>query len=166
MKDFLLDIVPIIISVIALISSVIIGKKQVTISKQQIEISKQQANTQNKVELYLLSQPITLKNANGSVPDKALPAIYIRNIGANVVYLEKYTFNGREFPLGKEVLPPVSSCDGFRYIYLPTDGTDHVSLKIFFLDWQNQKWQTTGYADLKNGIWEITYSPCEKRAEN
>lgn len=37
-----------------------------------------------------------------------------------------------------------------------------VSLKVLFHDWQNQKWQTEGYADLRNGIWEITYSPCKK----
>lgn len=158
MKEIITDILPIVISTIALISSVLIGKKQV-------EISKQQANAQNKVELYLLSQPITLRSAKGDVPDQILPAIYIRNIGANVVYLENYTFNGREYPLGKNVLPPVSAYDGFRYIYLPTNGTDHVSLKINFLDWQGQKWQTTGYADVKDGQWEVTYSPCERRAE-
>ena len=158
MKEMIIDIIPIVISIIALVSSVLIGKKQV-------EISKQTADSQNKVELFLLSQPITLRNAKGDGPDTILPAIYIRNIGANVVYLENYTFNGREFPLGKCVLPPVSAFDGFRYIYLPTDGTNHVSLRINFLDWQNQKWQTTGYVDLKDGIWEVTYSPCERRTE-
>lgn len=158
MQGNILDIITIAISVIALISSAIIGRKQV-------QISKQQADAQNKVELYLLSQPITLRSAKGDTPDQVLPAIYIRNIGANVVYLENYTFNGREFPLGKNVLPPVSAYNGFRYIYLPTDGTDHISLKINFLDWQNQKWQTTGYADFKDGLWEVTYSPCERRSE-
>jgi hypothetical protein len=158
MRDIIIDVIPIVISIIALISSVLIGKKQV-------EISKRQDDAQNKVELYLLFQPITLRSAKGDVPDRVLPAIYIRNIGANVVYLENYTFNGREFPLGKNVLPPVSTYDGFRYIYLPIDGTNHISLKINFLDWQNQKWQTTGYADLKEGIWEVTYSPCERRME-
>lgn len=157
-ENIIIDIIAIAISVIALISSAIIGRKQV-------QISKQQADSQNKVELYLLSQPITLRSAKGDAPNRVLPAIYIRNIGANVVYLENYTFNGREFPLGKNVLPPVSAYDGFRYIYLPTDGTDHISLKINVLDWQNQKWQTTGYADFKDGLWEITYSPCERRTE-
>jgi type II secretory pathway pseudopilin PulG len=158
MQEIIIDIIPIVISIIALISSVLIGRKQV-------QISKQQTDAQNKVELYLLSQPITLRSAKGDAPDQVFPAILIRNIGANVVYLENYNFNGREFPLGKEVLPPVSSYDGFRYIYLPTDGTNHVSLKINFLDWQNQKWQTTGYADFKDRAWEVTYSPCEKRTE-
>ena len=158
MKDLIMDIIPIVISTIALISSALIGKKQV-------QISEQQADAQNKVELYLLSQPITLRSANGDIPDRVVPAIYIRNIGANIVYLENYIFNGREFPLGKNVLPPVSAYDGFRYIYLPTDGTDHVSFKINFLDWKNQKWQTTGYADFNDGLWEVTYSPCERRTE-
>lgn len=158
MQEIVIDIIAIAISIIALISSALIGKKQV-------EISSQQADAQNKVELFLLSHPITLHSAEGTVPDKVVPAIFIRNIGANVIYLENYTFNGREFPLHKHVLPPVSTFDGFRYIYLPTDGTNHISLKINFLDWKNQKWQTTGYADFKDGIWEVTYSPCEKRME-
>lgn len=154
----LLDILSIGISFIALISSVIIGRKQV-------QISKQQSDAQNKVELYLLTHSITIRSNDETVPDEICPAIYIRNIGANIVYLENYTFNGKKYPLGKEVLPPVSAYDGFHYIYLPTDGTDHISLTINFLDWQDQKWTTTGYADLRNGIWQITYSPCEKRME-
>lgn len=154
-KNIVLEVLPILISVIALISSALISRKQIKISQAQVDL-------QNKVELYLLSQPITLKNANGTTPDIVKPAIYIRNVGANVIYLEKYIFNGKEYPLGEEVLPPVSAYDGFRYIYLPIDGTNHVSLKVLFHDWQNQKWQTEGYADLRNGIWEITYSPCKK----
>lgn len=154
MQKIIIDIIPIVISTIALISSILIGRKQV-------QISKQQADMQSKVELYLLFQPITLHNANGDTPDSVLPAIYIRNIGTNVVYLEKYIFNGKEYPLHKEVLPPVSAYDGFHFIYLPTDGTTHISLSIDFYDWKNQLWTTKGYADFKNGIWEVTYSPCE-----
>ncbi|HJK33074.1 MAG TPA: hypothetical protein O0X11_03665 [Methanocorpusculum sp.] len=159
MNEWLLDTLPIVISIVALVSSAIIGYKQVNISKLQSDL-------QNKVELYLLCMPITLHSANGEQPDQVFPAIYIRNVGMNVLYLENYVYNGNEYPLGKEVLPPVSAYDGFRYIYLPTDGTTHISLKINFLDWQYQKWQTTGYADLQNGVWDITYSPCEKRTEN
>lgn len=156
MKEIITDILPIVISILALISSIKIGKKQVEISKQQVD-------AQNKVELYLLSQPITCRSATGDVPDKVLPAIYIRNIGANVVYLDKYTFNGREYPLRKEVLPPVSAYNGYHYIYLPTDGTTHVSLTIDFYDWKSQLWQTAGYADLRDGIWEISYEPCRQK---
>ena len=47
-----------IVSVLALISSMQIGRKQ-------YELSKWQAEAQNKVELYLLTQPITLKSADG-----------------------------------------------------------------------------------------------------
>ena len=78
MKEILTDVLPIVISTIALISSVLIGKKQVEISKRQVEISKLQADAQNKVELYLLSEPITLRKADGSVPDKIVPGIIIR----------------------------------------------------------------------------------------
>lgn len=151
----MLNILSIIISILALISSAIIGKKQV-------ELSQKQSDAQNKVELYLLPQLVTVKGANG-MPDKLAPVINIRNVGNNVIYLDKYLFNGRVYPLGKEVLPPVSIYDCFHYIDLPTDGTIHVSLEILFHDWQNQTWKTTGYADLRNGVWEMTYSPCERQ---
>lgn len=154
----MLDIFTLIISIAALLSSFYIGKKQ-------YELAQMQAVAQNKTELYLLVQTITLRDASGKQPDKALPAIYIRNIGNNVVYLDKYLFNGREYPLGREVLPPVSSFDGFHYIYLPTDGTMHISLEIDFLDWTSHRWKTKGYADLNDGIWKVTYSPCERSQE-
>ena len=147
-----------IVSVLALISSIQIGRKQ-------YELSKWQAEAQNRVELYLLTQPITLKSADGIQPDQSVPAIYIRNVGGNVIYLERYLFNGREYPLGKEVLPPMSVCEGYRYIYMPTDGTTHVSLQIYFEDWQKKQWMTKGFADWEDGIWKITYQPCVRCAE-
>lgn len=154
----ILNILTFIVSILALISSIQIGRKQ-------YELSKWQAEAQNKVELYLLTQPITLKSADGIQPDQSVPAIYIRNVGGNVIYLERYLFNGREYPLGKEVLPPMSVCEGYRYIYLPTDGTTHVSLQIYFEDWQKKQWMTKGFADWEDGIWKITYQPCVRCAE-
>lgn len=152
----ILDITSIIVSICALISSVYVGVRQVRISKVQIDF-------QNKVELYLLTGHYTLRDVDNIISDRSVPAIYIRNLGNNVIYLEKYIFNGREYPLGEEVLPPLSKYDGFRYIDLPTDGTTHVSLNIYFKDWQKRLWQVDGYADFKDGKWEITYSPCKKR---
>lgn len=151
--NILIQVTTIAISLLALITSVYIGIKQVKISKVQNDM-------QNKVELYLLSQPITISHAYQNTPDILRPALYIRNIGSAVVYLERYIFNGREYPLGKEILPPVSAYDGYRYIFLPTDGTDHVSFEIFFLDWQNNPWKTSGYADFINYVWEVIYEPC------
>ncbi|MBQ7895187.1 MAG: hypothetical protein IJ364_01355, partial [Oscillospiraceae bacterium] len=65
------------ISILALISSVLIGVNQVKISKLQTDM-------QNKVELYLLSEPITLRKADGTVQDKIVPGIIIRNIGKSI----------------------------------------------------------------------------------
>lgn len=151
----MLEIISIIISICALVSSVYVGIKQVRISKMQIKF-------QNKVELYLLTGPITLHNIDNIAPDETRLAIFIRNIGNQVIYLEKYTYDGKDYPLSNEVLPPVAAYDGFRYIFLPRDGTTHISLKITFKDWQKQQWQTIGYADFREGKWEVTYSPCEK----
>lgn len=142
----MLDIISIIISICALISSVYVGIKQVKISKAQVDF-------QNKVELFLYA----------GVHVNNIPVVFIRNIGNNVIYLEKYIFNGQEYPLGKYVLPPVSTYDWYRYINLPTNGVSHVSLKIEFEDWTGQKWQTVGYADYKDDSWELKYSPCERR---
>lgn len=149
----ILNVLTLIVSVLALISSFWIGRKQ-------YELSRLQAAAQNKVELYLLSQPITLKDAGGVQPDQIVPAIYIRNVGGNIIYLKRYRFNGRSYPLGQEVLPPMSVCEAYRYIYLPTDGTTQVSLQIYFMDWQSAEWKTEGCADLENGVWNITYLPC------
>lgn len=152
----IIDIISIIISVCALISSVYVGIRQVKISKMQVDF-------QNKVELYLLAGQYTIHDADNVIPDRIVPAIFVRNLGNNVIYLEKYVFNGRTYPLGEEVLPPLSKYDGFRYIDLPTDGTPHVSINVYFRDWQKKLWQVDGYADFRDGKWEVTYSPCKKR---
>lgn len=154
--EMLLNIVTVIISLLALLSSAYIGYMQMKISKTQMDF-------QNKVELYLIDEYITIRDSSGTYPDKKIPAIIIRNIGSNVVYLEKYIFNGREYPLETEVLPPVSAFEGIRYIELPTDATKHVSFTIYFKDWKCNPWKTTGFADWINGKWEIKYSPCGKR---
>lgn len=154
----ILEIISLIVALLAFVTSAYVGYRQVRISQLQ-------ADMQDKVELYLLAEPITLRDAKRETADKVFPGMFIRNIGNNVLYLEKYTFNGREYPLGKEVLPPVSSYNGFHYIYLPTDGTTHVSFTIFFFDWKKRAWKTEGYADLREGVWEITYTPCEQRKD-
>lgn len=149
-----MDVIAIIISGLALISSVYIGIRQIKIDQQQMEM-------QDIAELYLLADSLTIRYRNGD-SEETHPVIYIRNIGNNVVYLQKYIFNGREFPLGKYVLPPVASFDGFRYIFLPESGMNHVSFEIFYQDWKKRNWHTVGYADLQNGGWELTYSPGER----
>ena len=127
-----------------------------------MKISQIQADFQNKVELYLLVGIHAYQDINGDIIKK-IPAIVIKNVGNSVIYLEKYVFNGREYPKGRSIIPPTSSVNDACYtIELPTDGTPHVSLQISFQDWQGQKWDVTGYADLKEGFWELTYSPCVK----
>lgn len=112
--------------------------------------------------MYLLVQLIALTDVNGSPLDGKPPVINVRNVGNNVVYLDKYLFNGREYPLGREVLPPLSAFDGYHYIYLPTDLT-YVSFEIDFYDWRNRLWKTKGYAGFQDGIWKITYPLCEQK---
>ncbi len=139
---------------------VAISESQSVLQQKQVSISQAQIDFQNKVELYLV---VALEPIQGGF----VPAVYIRNAGNGVVYLTKYELNGKEVPMNKFVLPSMSICNNAYYsISLPIDGTPHFSLKIQFEDWQNLKWKTEGYIDYQNGIWELTYSPCERRKED
>lgn len=151
-----MNVVSIIISALALIASVIIGIRQISIDKKQSDLA-------TKIELYISVAPVRVFDGNEKEPKEILPAMSIINISAGVVYLEKYLFNGREYPLNEEVLPPASYTNALHYIYLPTDGSDHVSFQVFFKDWQGKLWETTGYANLINREWRITYQPCKER---
>lgn len=151
-----MDWISISISILALFSSAYIGYRQMKISQLQVK-------AQNKVELYLLTEIITYKDVEGKNEEKSVPSILIRNIGGNVVYLQKYYFNDTEYSLGEEVLPPVSYLDGYRYIHLPTNGLKDSTFEIYFKDWQGNNWVTTGKANLNNGIWSLTYSPCKMK---
>lgn len=148
-----LSIISIVVAVLALISSTCVGIQQVKINKEQLELN-------NKVELYMKSDAIELREMNKDNSGLLVPGIIIQNARSNTIYLEKYFFNGNEYPLGKEVLPPISECGAYHYIYLPTDDRTHVSLEVFFLDWHSKEWKTVGYADYQNGQWVLTYSPC------
>lgn len=194
-KNVILNILPILISALALLSNYKIGKKQVSIGElqselqknqiaidklqttlqekqvevsklqtdlqvKQIEISQMQIDFQNKVELFVFATVYT------PYPGTNIPAIFIKNAGNNVVYLIKYDLNGQERLQNMYVLLPISVCNEVCYrIDLPTDGTTHFSFKLDFEDWKKQKWQTKGYVDFRNGIWELTYSPCERLKE-
>ena len=151
-----MNIAPIIISVLSLIASVIIGIRQISIDKKQSDLT-------SKIELYISFAQVGVFEGNEKEPKKILPAMSIINISAGVVYLEKYLFNGREYPLNEEVLPPAAYTNALHYIFLPTDGTDHVSFQVSFKDWQGKLWETTGYANLLNREWRITYQPCHRR---
>ena len=148
-KDIIINVLSIAISLVALFSSIVIGKKQV-------EISQAQSAFQNKVELYVLSAFRTHKGLDE-------PIIVVKNLGNNVIYLEKFVLNGSEHLTEEFIIPPVTSeHDACYIIAYPQDGTDHVSFQIVFRDWNNQAWNTTGYSDLIEGSWKLTYSPCEK----
>lgn len=156
----MLEIITIVVSLFALATSFYVGVKQVRISQTQMEM-------QNKVELYLLVDSCIHRDKNGEKPDQEVPAIFIRNVGSSVIYLEKYIFNGREYPKGKTVIPSVSAfSNAFYWIELPTNGVTHVSLEITFLDWKMRPWKTVGYADFKDGKWEISHTPCERIIRN
>ena len=114
------------------------------IGRKQYELSKWQAEAQNKVELYLLTQPITLKSADGIQPDQSVPAIYIRNVGGNVIYLERYLFDGREYPLGKEVFAADVCMRGLSLYLFADRWNDSCFAANIFRGLQKKQWTTKG----------------------
>lgn len=149
------EVLTIVVALLALLSATLIGKKQNKINEILLKL-------QDSVELYILSNPITIRDLTGEQKDKIVPGLYIRNLSQSSIYLSKYLFNGRDYPLYDEVLPSVSQYDSFHYIFLPTDGTTHVSFEIFFLNWKREEWRTKGYADFIDKQWKITYEPCKR----
>ena len=127
-----MEIISIVISVFSLAASVYIGIRQVRIDKKQSDLA-------TKVELYITFAPVRVirvdipnanldatsnnlaghNNADSSSmpPNSLLPSLMIKNISSGVVYLDKYLFNGREYPLDAEVLPPVTAVDAYHYIF-------------------------------------------------
>lgn len=146
-----LEIITIIISIIALIISTYIGYRQTKISKLQIEMN-------NKVELYL---DVELFRLNQQFLN---PAICVHNVGGNVIYLEKQIIDGREYSLANQIIPPVTYISRCHTIWLSNNIT-YNSFEIYFRDWKGIPWKTKGCANLHDGVWNISYSPCEKRKE-
>lgn len=152
------EILTISVAFLAFISASLIGKRQNEINNVLLKL-------QNSIELYILSGHITLKDATGEQKDNIVPCMFIRNLSQSAIYLNKYLFNGKEYPLYDEVLPPICQYDGFHYIFLPRDETTHVSFEVFFSSWTREKWKTKGFADLTDGQWKITYEPCQRIAK-
>lgn len=122
-------------------------------------IGRMQAKIQDSVELYASFGII--KNLDSG---QDVPIIHIQNIGTRLVYFNSYAFNGRIYELNAQVRPPVSSgaINSFYRINLPTDGTDHVSVFIFFHDVDGRKWKSKIICDLANGWWDIKTYPSNK----
>lgn len=142
----ILTIIPIIISVLSLVGTIFIGLKQANIYKKQFEF-------QSKTEIYLF-----VNTNNNSIWNQHM---CISNIGNNVIYLDRFIINGMEYDLNMEILPVFSSTNVVKPIPLPMNGNNHVSLNIYFNDWQGNKWLTKGEANFQNGQWGISYKPCE-----
>ncbi|HRY63310.1 MAG TPA: hypothetical protein P5267_01760 [Patescibacteria group bacterium] len=111
------------------------------------------------VEIYATpSVRQTLNIDNGSKLSN--PIINIQNVGTRLVYLDKYIFNGTEYITHGQILPSGSSQAGASYwIDLPTNGTDHVSLLLFYHDLDGRKWKSEILADFINNIWKVSSLP-------
>lgn len=112
------------------------------------------------VELYAFVSVKETRSQSGELLN-SVPSIFLQNIGTRLVYIDKYSFNGKIYQLDGQVLPPASSqaANGIYWIELPTNGENHVSLEIYYHDIDKRKWKTLIYTDLNNGIWNVRSLP-------
>jgi len=151
------EVATIAIALFALIAAAIIGRFQYRINEKLVSL-------QDSVELYVTSDFLYNINAEGKkIFSLNSPAIIVKNLSTKRIYLNKYCYNGSEYPTHDEVIPSVAQLhDACYHIKLPTDGSIHVSFEIYFSDWSNNKWTTSGYADLINGVWKVISTPCKR----
>ena len=111
------------------------------------------------VEIYATADTKTIVNATTNA-NTITPIIGLRSIGTRLVYLDKYVFNGSEYGTSGQVLPSTySQSTGLYWIDLPTNGTTHVSISVYYHDLSGRKWKSQITADLINSSWKVSSLP-------
>lgn len=127
------------------------------IGKKQNEINEKLGNLQDVVELHgalLIEQE---KDKEGKII-KEKPYICVQNVGTRLIYLERYTFNGKKYLLNGFVLASTYSQTLANYykIELPTNGENHVFLSIRYRDQDDRVWKSEIVAEAAPGWgWKI-----------
>lgn len=111
------------------------------------------------IEIYAIPGSKQVINATtGS--SYSVPIIQVQNVGTQVVYLEKYVFNGSEYVKNGQVLPPTySQSNPIYWINLPINGATHVSLTLYYYDLNKRHWKSEITADFINNSWEVSSLP-------
>ena len=108
------------------------------------------------VEIYATPDTKTVLNATTGASTIAA-IIGLRSIGTRLIYLDKYVFNGSEYKTNGQVLPSTySQSTGLYWIDLPTNGTNHVSIVVYYHDQSGRKWKSEITADFIEKSWKVS----------
>lgn len=88
------------------------------------------------------------------------PIIKLQNTGTRLVYLDKYIFNGIEYITHGQILPPtLYQSNGIYWVDLPTNGSQRVSLEVYYHDLDNRFWKSSIVAEFINSSWKVSSFP-------
>lgn len=133
------------ISFLTLLAAIFIGKKQ-------NEINEKVGKLQDIIELH--GSLLIVQSEDKEKKKINREYLCIQSIGTRIVYLQSYLFNGKKYKLDGHVLASTYSQTLANYyqIELPTNGENHVSLKILYRDVYDRLWNTEIFAD-KDSSW-------------
>ena len=125
------------------------------VAKEQNSLNKRLVDVQDTVELHAAQMIVTNE-------DKSVQKYYIalQNIGARVIYIDSYNFNGKKYTLGGQTLASTytNTLANYYQIELPNNGDNHVSLSVTYHDMNKEKWKSKFEAELKDGWgWVIKF---------
>lgn len=123
-----------------------------------------QITLNDAVELYAIiniKETVNIDSGNKS----SSPIISIQNVGTRLIYLDKYIFNGSEYKINGQILPPTySQANGAYWIDLPAGKeVPHVSLVIYYHDLDDRYWKSEVVADFTNSAWKASSLPRTKQ---
>lgn len=141
------DLLAVVVAIIAASGAIYIGIQQNKINKRLLAL-------QDAIDVYL---EIGFRNAIVKEKEMLVPVIMVHNISTLPVSLVGYTFNGIERNISAYRLPPAAQFPNAHYfIYLPLEDIDYVSFLLEFEDFFKRKWSVKGFAEIRNGRWEIS----------
>lgn len=125
------------------------------VARKQNFLNKRLVDVQDTVELHAAQMIVTKE-------DKKSQKHYIalQNIGARVIYIDAYRFNGKKYTLGGHALASTytNTLANYYQIELPTNEENHISLSVRYHDMNGDKWKSSFEADLKDGWgWVIKF---------
>ncbi|MBQ3180396.1 MAG: hypothetical protein IJB55_03470 [Firmicutes bacterium] len=148
------DLLAVFVALLAFIGAVYIGIQQNNINKKMLSL-------QDAVDVYLA---IGAYQATFEQETIYAPVIMIHNISTLPIALCGYTFNGIERKIPAYRLPPASQFpNAHYYVYLPIKDIDYVSFVLELEDSFKRKWKVNGFAEIKNGKWEISSDTPENK---
>ena len=125
------------------------------------KIGQRQIRINDTVELYASYLRMVYNDKDDKLVSE-VPFVHVQNVGTRLIYLEKYIFNGMEYIIDSQILPPTYSQaeSNFYRIQLPMNEEIHVSIHVFYIDIDGRRWNSKIFAD-KGGAfgWDVKTLP-------